>query len=369
MKQYNNQTIVTISLLNYNQKKYLQHCLDSIINQSHQNLEIFIIDNASTDGSQETIKKLINQYSIFNIQYSKNSKNLGYAKGHNRTINKSTGQYILCLNPDIILDKDYIKNALELFQQNPKIGAITGKLYKWKFKNNIRTNTIDSCGHKILKSHRIIEWGSGQKDNEKFNRTQKVFSISGAAPIYKISALNSIKIPTKHDSKNNLQTFKNKFEWFDQSFFAYKEDIDLGWRLLHQNWENWFHPKSKAWHDRWQTGTGKSSKQTLKQRKQKSKLINQLSYRNHFFLIWKNEFAINLFIYLPYIFFYEFRKFLYILFHEPSTLKSLFQAIKMYPLTTSKRHAILKHSKIKPKKIRKYITYKPKNIRLTNLRT
>ncbi len=353
---------VTVSLLNYNKKKYLKYCLESILNQTHKDLEIFIIDNASTDGSPKFIKNLLEniQYSIFNIQYLQNDQNLGYAEGHNKIINKAKDDYILCLNPDIILDKDYIKNALELFYQNPKIGAITGKLYKWKFNQNTKTDIIDSCGHEILKSHRIIEWGNNQKNSEEVNRTQKVFSVSGAAPIFRKSALEAIKFSendTKRNSKSSEKHSKNikKTKYFDEKFFAYKEDIDLSWRLLHAGYENWFNPKSKAWHDRWETGTGKSSQETLEQRKHKSTFINQLSYRNHFFTLWKNEFASNLFIYSPWIFFYELGKSLYILFREPKTLKGLFQAIKMCPLTTKKRRDILKNSKISAKKIREYI--------------
>jgi len=337
---------VTISLLNYNKKKYLKKCLESILNQSHKDLEIFLIDNASTDDSQTIFKEIINNSKIrdtlgplASISAINNQKNIGYSGGHNLAIQKSTGDFILCLNPDIYLDKDYIKNTLKLFRINPKIGAITGKLYKWKFKQDRKTDIIDSCGHQILKSHRIIEWGSNQIDSSKF-RTQKVFSISGAAPIYRKSALEKIE-------------YNNQF--FDKTFFAYKEDIDLSWRLLHAGYENWLDAKAKAWHDRWQTGTGDSSKKTRNQRKKKSALINQLSYRNHFILNWKNEYLSNMFIYSPWIILYELKKFFYLLFLETRTLKGLFQALKQCPLTSRKRNAILKNSKITAKDIRKYI--------------
>ena len=107
MKQSNNETIkVTISLLNYNKKKYLKYCLDSILNQTHQDLEIFIIDNASTDGSQEFIESYLSNIRDRlespirdSIREIYNNTNLGYSKAHNQIIQKSTGKYILCLNP------------------------------------------------------------------------------------------------------------------------------------------------------------------------------------------------------------------------------------------------------------------------------
>ncbi|MFA6296333.1 MAG: glycosyltransferase family 2 protein [Patescibacteria group bacterium] len=347
---------VTISLLNYNKKKYLPYCLDSVLQQSHQDLEIFFVDNASSDSSFEYLKSYAeHKYPLAKINFIRNQENLGYSKAHNEVIKKATGEFIFCLNPDIILNKDYIKNCLEILMQNPKMGAITGKLFKWDFAQNTKTNIIDSCGHRILKTHRIIEWGSNQKDSPEFETIKKIFSVSGAAPIYRKEALESIKFKIPQNSKNNSQTFENKFEYFDESFFAYKEDIDLSWRLLHAGWEIWFDHKSHAWHDRWETGTGETALKTAEQRNKKSDLINKLSYRNHLLLLYKNEFASNFLIYFPWIFFYELGKFFYTLFREPKNLSAIIELFKLCKLTKAKRNAIIKNSKIKPKDIRKYI--------------
>ncbi|MDD3887658.1 MAG: glycosyltransferase family 2 protein [Patescibacteria group bacterium] len=332
---------VTISLLNYNKKKYLTYCLDSILEQSYQDIEIFFVDNNSTDNSFEYLKSYAeHKYPLSKIRFIRNQKNLGYSKAHNEVIKQSNGKFVLCLNPDIILDKDYIKNCLEILNQNPKIGAITGKLFKWKFSQNKQTNIIDSCGHRILKTHRITEWGSNQKNSQEFETIKKIFSVSGAAPIYRKEALENIKY-------NN--------EYFDESFFAYKEDIDLSWRLLHAGWEIWFDHKSHAWHDRWETGTENSTLKVIKQRNKKTDFINKLSYRNHLLLLYKNEFASNFLIYFPWIFFYELGKFFYTLFHEPKNLSAIIDLFKLCKLTKAKRNAIIKNSKIKPKDIRKYI--------------
>lgn len=347
---------VTVSLLNYNKKKYLTYCLDSILQQSLQDIEIFFVDNNSSDGSFEYLKSYAeHKYPLSKIRFIRNQENLGYSKAHNEVIKQSSGEFILCLNPDIILDKDYIKNCLEILNQNPKIGAITGKLFKWEFAQNKKTNIIDSCGHRILKTHRIIEWGSNQKNSQEFETIKKIFSVSGAAPIYRREALESIKFQIPQNSKSDSQTSENKFEYFDESFFAYKEDIDLSWRLLHSGWEIWFDHKSHAWHDRWETGTDNKTSKTIKHRSKKTDFINRLSYRNHLLLLYKNEFASNFIIYFFWIFFYEFGKFFYLLFFETKTLKGFIELFKLCKLTKAKRNAIIKNSKIKPKDIRKYI--------------
>ncbi len=348
---------VTISLLNFNKKKYLIYCLDSILQQSHQDFEIFFVDNASKDGSFDYLKSYAeHKYPLAKINFIRNKDNSGYSVAHNEIIKKSTNEFILCLNPDIILDKNYIKNCLQILKQNPKMGAITGKLFKWDFAQNKKTNIIDSCGHRILKTHRIIEWGSNQKNSQEFETLKKIFSVSGTAPIYRRTALESISFQEKDsriisDNSNDISVR----QYFDESFFAYKEDIDLSWRLLHAGWEIWFDHKSHAWHDRWETGTSNSTQKTIKQRSKKTDFINKLSYRNHLLLLYKNEFASNLFIYFFWIFFYEMGKFIYLLFFETRNITAIIDLLKLCKLTKAKRNAILKNSKIKPKDIRKYI--------------
>lgn len=346
--QTQNKPKVSVNIVNWNGEKYLKFCLDSILKQSYKNLEIFFIDNASSDNS---VKLVIKNYP--QIKILENKANLGYAATHNQGIKLAKGDYVLCLNPDVILDKDYIKNIISVFKKDKKIGAITGKLLQWDFTNQKKTDIIDSVGLSILKSHQVIDRGSGEKDKGQYNKKEEVFGVSGAAPIYSKNALEAVKLPLNIQSKKstNLQN-PTTYEYFDESFFSYKEDIDLSWRMRLSGFKCFYIPDALAFHVR-QVKRNENLLDLVKTRKKRGK-INFYSYRNHLALISKNQISKNLLIYFPYIFWYELKKFIYILFYEPTSLKALVEVVWQLPLIFRKRSVIMARKKIPAYKIRKW---------------
>lgn len=333
---------VSIVILSYNSKKYFEGCLCSIKNQTYKNLELIVVDNGSTDGSREYIE-LQSKNNLF--IFIKNSKNIGYASGNNVGIEKSTGDYVLLLNPDVILENNYIEKIVDKFQKNSDIGSITGKILKFKFKGNqiIKTDIVDTVGLKICKSHRVVEIGSNKKDRELLNDSDnEIFGVSAAAAMYRKKALDDVKA---------LSLSGN---YFDDSFFIYKEDIDLSWRLRHAGWKSYWVASAVAYHHRWETGTSNKKGDIISNRKIKSHIVNYYSYRNQLLMILKNQFMVNLIIYFPIIFLYELKKFIYLLLFEQKTLKGLIDFIKLVPLTIRKRNAILSKSKLKPSELRRW---------------
>ena len=330
--------LVSVNIVNYNTKKYLKSCLDSVLNQSYKDFEVLFIDNASTDGSVEFIKQ-----NYPDIKVIVNKKNLGYAKAHNQGIKRSKGEYILCLNPDVILDKDYIKNALAVFETKNKVGAVTGKLLMWDLTKNKETDIIDSAGFRIFRSHRVIDRGQGDKDLGQYNREEEIFGVSGAAPIYSRKVLEDIETAGT-----------GSYKYFDEDFFSYKEDIDLSWRLRLRGWKCFYTPKALAWHARRAKGV-MSDLEVARAREKKSEKINYYSYKNHLTLLLKNETLSNLVRYFPWIFWYELKKFGYILVFEPKTLGALFKFFVQFPLTLRKRKAIMERKVVKAEEIKKWI--------------
>lgn len=376
--------LVSVIILGYNSKKYIRWCFEAIFAQSYPNFEVIYVDNASSDDSLNLVKSLNKSRTLQHgikprrndlfyshpsppqvegcsgkvrdkkITIIANKENLGYAGGQNIGIKNSSGEFVLCLNPDIILDKDYIKNIVELFLKNSKIGAITGRLLKFKINTAgtiEKTNIIDSCGLTIFKSHRVIERGGGEIDKGQYSQTERIFGVSGAAPIFRKSALENI---CKHSHKAFIT---NSYCYFDEDFFSYKEDVDLSFRLLHAGMQSWFEPKVLAWHHRWETGSQEKEKTNdiFLRRQQRPKLVNYLSYRNHLYFLLKNEFLSNLILYSPWIFAYELKKLVFGLFFEKSIAKGFFDFLKSLPLTLKKRYDILSKSKIKASDIRKWL--------------
>lgn len=330
---------VSVSIVSYNSQKYLVSCLRCVREQSYPALEIILVDNASRVDPAALVKKHLPD---IKFKYFRNNKNLGYTGGHNIGITNASGQYILCLNPDVFLDKDYIKNIVSVLEKNKKIGVAQGQILKCRFDDRLeKTNDIDSLGTKILPNHQYVEL-EGEGAGEKHQATTEIFGVTGAAPVFRHSALEKIK--------------SNAGQYFDETLHTYKDDVDISWRLRHAGWQCWLVPSAIAWHDRWETGSTQHDRQeeVVQRRRQKNSRVNYLSYRNHWLVNLKNEFGLNLIIYAPYIFWYEIKKLFYLLLFERKTLLALKDFLKLVPLTLRRRHDILKKSKIKPSDVRRW---------------
>lgn len=265
--------LVSLVIINYNNKDYLNRCLKSIFNQSYKMLEIIFIDNESKDGSFEYMEK---EYSNESILLIKNTINNGYAGAANQGINMANGEFIMIINPDIVMEEDFVENLVQYMLKDLTCGAITGKLLKYDFVKDKKLNYIDSAGIEMYKSTRCIDRGQNELDQGQYDKTEEVFGVCGAAPMYRKSALEKIK-------------YKN--EYFDEDFFAYKEDVDLSWRLNLVGEKNIYYPKAIAYHGR---ALGRSEKGVLnfiKHRKKQSEFLRGISYRNHLMMLEKNKFS------------------------------------------------------------------------------
>ncbi len=332
--------IITISLINYNGRKFVFKAIESAVGQSYPNLEIIITDNNSTDGTREEIEKKISQWEekrrnlarnyrlkpkLRNlsgarflecniVKYIKNNENTGFGRPHNQAIRIAKGDFVLLLNSDAILKSDYIENSLKLFN-DPKVGAAQGKLLRYDFdknelckdKNNPKLNIIDTTGLMMFKNRRIVCIGQGQADAGQFEEEKEVFGADGAMPIYRKEALEDIKLPIlesgkwkvekEQDKKFPISNFQfPKFEYFDEDFFMYKEDVDLAWRLRLNGWKTIYMPKAIAYHGR---GSGDSMAKSyidiIRERRKINSAAKYLSSKHQRLMQIKNDFPSLLF--------------------------------------------------------------------------
>ncbi len=321
--------IVTISLINYNGRKFVFKAIESAVGQSYPNLEIIITDNNSTDGTREEIENRINEWEKKReevarkaehnaikprIIYIKNKNNNGFGKPHNQAIRIAKGEFILLLNSDAILKSDYIENSLKPFD-DPKVGAVQGKLLRYNFdkgelckdKNNSKLNIIDTTGLAMFKNRRIVCIGQGQADEGQFEKEKEIFGADGAAPIYRKEALEDIKLlkletgnwklKKKQNKKFPISNFQfPKYEYFDEDFFMYKEDVDLAWRLRLAGWKTIYTPKAVAYHGR---GSGDSMAESyidiIKERRKINKRAKYFSFKHQRLMQIKDDFPSLLF--------------------------------------------------------------------------
>ena len=150
--------IITISLVVWNGRRYLPKCLESIASQDLRDFELLILDNGSTDGTREFLGQSdAEKYHIKAVEYL--PKNIGFAAGHNALFRQARGEFVLCLNQDVELDKNYISEIIKFFQNNPRAGSAAGIL--WRSQNGEKI--IDSAGLKISRNRRIVEIGAGDR--------------------------------------------------------------------------------------------------------------------------------------------------------------------------------------------------------------
>ena len=116
-------SLVSINIVTFNAKPYIQKALASIKAQTYPHIEVNILDNNSHDGTPDIIENVSKKLGLPITSYPLH-ENTGFAKGHNILIKKSRGKFILLLNQDAWLAPDYVVNALELFAKDGKIGVI-----------------------------------------------------------------------------------------------------------------------------------------------------------------------------------------------------------------------------------------------------
>lgn len=325
--------MVSIILVSFNSIRYLPEVFQALKKQTYQNLQIIVIDNNS---DVETKTFLKNQSTIELIE---NTENTGFAIANNQGIERARGDFVLCLNHDVVLEEDYIEKCVRFLRKNEKAGAVSGYIKKWDFNNSMFTEKVDTLGFKIFKNHKVIDQDIIEFDTEG---VAPVFGVSAAVAMYRRSAIDELIRISGH--------------FFDGSFESYKEDVDVAYRLLHAGFKSFVLRDAIAYHDRWETGSGRKSVSAEKEaRKAKPEFINRLSYQNHLAVLVKNEFILNLLIYAPFIIFFELQKLVFYAVFERSTLRGLFGFMQSLTLTLQKRRDIFKSSRISPADISEWL--------------
>ncbi len=341
-----NHPLISVNILTWNGEEYIKDCLNSVFNQTYPNLEILITDNNSGDNTIKYINDIKGRYK--SLRFFLNPKNIGFAAGHNQMIKKSKGDFVFCLNQDVVLNKDFVLNIMELFKKDKDIASVQGKLLRWQkglpisndYSDYHVSHIIDTVGLLFLKNRRIINKGQGEIDQGQFEKVEEIFGPDGATPVYRRKALEDIKIND---------------EYFDEDFFAYKEDVDLAWRLRLYGWKSFYQPKSVAYHDR---TAGDSFAlnfiSIIKERLKISKFGKYLAFKNQRLMQIKNEQIGSFIKYFPYFLLKEIGSWGYVLLFERYTYRAIKDLFKLMPKALRKRKIIMKRKRIDSREINKW---------------
>ena len=309
--------MVSVTIVTWNSAQYLEECFAALSAQDYRDLDVVIVDNASEDGTRALLRQVETKWRVIY-----NEKNVGFAAGQNQAIRASRGSCVLCLNPDVVLSPNFVAHLVTESEGHFDAGVFCGKLLRWdpaphKVEQPFRvassasneggrelrssasapdqylsgpgrgpegplyqnlngtpegvplqephkTNVIDSTGIYFTPNMRHLDRGAEEVDHGQYDRPQYVFGATGAAAFFRRSFIDDVSV---------------EGEFFDEEFFAFREDADLAWRAQVLGWKCLYTPKAVAWHVR---------RVTPERRKDLPLIINWHSAKNRFLMRGKN---------------------------------------------------------------------------------
>src|ERR1700676_3110327 len=221
----------SVTIVTYNSGRFIKRCLESVLAQRYANKEIIVIDNASSDGTLDILEQFEDRCQIIY-----NDENIGFAAAQNQAIQASTGEWVLTLNPDVLLLPNFIQALVDTGQSDPKVGTVCGKLLAILASFDLPDKPlVDSTGIYFTPMMRHLDRGSQEVDNGHYLNYEYVFGATAAAALYRRSMIDDISI---------------EGEFFDSDFFVYREDADVAWRAQLLGWRCLYTPRACGYHVR-----------------------------------------------------------------------------------------------------------------------
>jgi GT2 family glycosyltransferase len=214
---------ISIVIICYNSERFIENCIASLIAQTIQFNNIIVVDNNSEDSTKSICKKF-KQVNLISLDY-----NSGYSKAANIGIDAVNSDLYLISNADTKYDKDFVKNTVSYFTDNKNVDLLSPLMLRFDKK------TVDSAGQTYSLAFHPTEIGYNRKRKELILNAGKIFSVCGAASVFSNDALRRLKLGT---------------EYYDEDFFMFWEDFDIGWRAHLMGMNTVFNPDSIVYHYR-----------------------------------------------------------------------------------------------------------------------
>jgi GT2 family glycosyltransferase len=226
-----------VVVVTWNRRDLLRSCLQSLTQQNLiQPFEVVVVDNGSDDGSSEMVLKAYEDSTIFNLKLIQNPDNRGFCAANNQGFAASETEFVALLNNDAEAEPDWLENLVSAFHSRPDVGMAASKILVHEDPRR-----IDKAGHLIYPDGQNRGRGSGELDEGQYDRVEEVLWPDGCAAMYRRAMLDEIG-------------------GFDEDFFAYADDAELGLRARIAGWKCVYIPRAVVRHHRGATLGVRSSR-------------------------------------------------------------------------------------------------------------
>lgn len=250
----------TVIIPNFNGIAYIEKCLESLRHQSEPDFAVIVVDNGSADGSDRLVETKFPEVRLLRL-----GDNFGFCRAVNEGIYASKTPYVILLNNDTEVEKDFVRELLAAIKKNPQRFSCGAKMVQYRDRSK-----MDDAGNLYCALGWAFARGQG-KSPEAYEQEKQVFACCAGAAIYSRAVME-------------------KIGYFDEAHFAYLEDTDIGYRARIYGYQNVYAPKAVVYH--YGSGTSGSRYNLFKVR---------YSSRNNVYLIYKNMPVLQLLWNLPLI--------------------------------------------------------------------
>lgn len=221
----NNEKSITVIVVNWNNRDLLRECLFSLRRQTYKNFHVIVVDNGSIDGS---IQMLDSEFGGF-AYLIKNARNFGFCRAVNQGIRASKSDYVALLNNDAEAHPSWLEEMTRAIDRADDVGMCAAKIMKYD-----PPNVIDKVGHLMYPDGQNRGRGTGQVDRGQYDTDEEAFFPDGCAALYRRSVFETAGM-------------------FDEDFFAYGDDAEMGLRARLAGWRTVYAPKAVVYHHHSQT--------------------------------------------------------------------------------------------------------------------
>jgi GT2 family glycosyltransferase len=212
--------LVSAIVVNWNGGAMLDECLASLFAQTWSELEVILVDNASADGSAERAAATYGE----RLRVVRNARNEGFARGNNLGFAVARGEWVFLLNNDAVVAADAIAALMQFVAGRDDVGMLACRINRYE-----EPNVFDSVGLLIYPDGVCRPRGWQEKDLGQYDRAEEVLAPHGCACAYRRRMLDDVGA-------------------FDEAYFCYLEDLDLGMRGQLAAWKCWYVPTARVRH-------------------------------------------------------------------------------------------------------------------------